>query len=252
MNNLSEMYSKNNIQKRLVRFMLPALLTCMVVWVFEGKGESLFWTMIKSDYAPGSYYPVLMLQLVFIFPLLYQMLKNNRNIWIVLCICVILELISSLIQLDNKIYRLLIHRYIMYIASGIIIFQRKKISYKALVFMLITGCIYIFAVKEGYKPYIFRNWSNTATPVVLFVLPIMYIIIDKFSLFYIKGIVGKILEIMGSASYHILFAHIITLKIWKSIGNDSFVNVIGICVVLAVILGVIFWKIEDKFVMKWF
>lgn len=248
-NGIKEMYSWRFIKNKLVRFIFPALLTCIVICAIEGANNTnVFVRFIMGSYGPGAYYPALMIQLVLIFPIMSLVLRKNKNIWIIMLLCILFEVISFKTQMDNGIYRLLIFRYIMYIVGGIIIFQGKSLSLKVLAPAFMLGCAYIYAVKLGYEPYIFKNWSNTAAPVSLYIVPVIYLVIKKFYGLHIDNFIGKIGRNIGKASYHILFAQILTRKLWISIGNDSFLNAIFIQLILSIILGLIFLKTESMLI----
>lgn len=245
-NGIKEMYSWTFIKNKLFRFIFPALLTCIMICIIEGENTNVLMRFIMGDYGPGSYYPMLMIQLVLIFPILFLALRNRKNIWMIVLLCILFEVMSFSIQMNNTVYRILVFRYVMYIVGGIIIFQEQRFSLKVLVSFFAIGCLYIYAVKLGYEPYIFKNWSNTAAPVALYIVPVIYLVIGKFKTLHIGNVIGKICGNIGKASYHILFAQILTRKLLMSIGNASFFYIILIRLILSIILGLIFWKIESK------
>ena len=250
---LKELYELKKIFKNIVRFIFPALLSCIFVMIWEPNNKSLFKTFIMGGYGPGSYYPILMVQFVFVCPLLYRYVKDRKSILVTIFLCIFFEILTNVLHMNPGVYRILLYRYIIYIVGGMIIYRMKDdISIRVKFSIFICGVLYIIMIKEGYKPVIFKSWSNTAMPVAMYVVPIVYTIIRKYYFFSIKNIVGNILGTIGKASYHILFAQIIMRKLWEQIGNDSFVSVVSICLFSSLILGVMLWKIEDKFIFKKF
>lgn len=243
---LKEMYSWKFLRGKLERFLVPAVVTCAFMWCINGN-KSFFKMFFWGGYGQGAYYPGLMLQMLLIFPIMLKMLEcKSVNVLIIVAVNVVLEVAAWLFEINNSLYRITIFRYITYIAVGILIFKGIKFTIWSLAVSFFLGVIYIYMIgRMGYQPYIFKNWSNTALPVVLYIFPIMYFLLNKMKDFNICGVVGKCLEVIGKASYHILFAQMFTRVMWVKFGSIEFWSVIFIRGVVSIVLGVIFWKMEN-------
>lgn len=243
-----DMYDWSFVKGKLFRFLTPAVVACIIIWLVSGKKDNVLQMLLTGGYGPGSYYPGLMLQLLLIFPILLKVLEGKKgNLLVIIAVNILWEISAWMFQFNDTIYRILIFRYITYIALGILLYAGIRLPVWSLVFSFCCGVLYIFAIgRWGYQPYIFRNWSNTALPVALYIFPIMYLFLNKMEHFKIDGFIGECFTTIGKASYHILFAQMFTRIIWQEYGGINFWSVIFIRVIGSVVLGVVIWECENR------
>lgn len=111
---------------------------------------------------PGSYYVILLIQLLFLFPVIKRFAhiyagtsNSGAHTWWTGFIMVFIfqcayELVTYVISLDVAIYRLLVFRYIIFIYGGAMIYEYHKVSpdmipYKGMFKGLPIGLLFITA-----------------------------------------------------------------------------------------------------------
>lgn len=164
--------------------------------------STFFGEMIKGGYGPGNYYTPVLIQLVFLFPLIYFFMKKYEYKGLIASavLCFLSELWQYYFKIPRTVYRLLIFRHIMTICFGIYLALGLYKKNKALnLVSLVIGFIYIVA-HSYYKwtPAFFNNgWADVNFVACLFYIPIIAYLIGKEDLHF------KPLETIGKASFHI-------------------------------------------------
>ena len=119
--------SKLNITKLFQRIILPfiviGLLEFGVLCILNGGGDNLALEGIKNGggYGPGSYFPLIYIQIALLLPCfrgLFNRFSSNQLLCLFLLIAEGLEILCSLLQLPDWIYRLLAIRYVFLIYLG--------------------------------------------------------------------------------------------------------------------------------------
>ncbi len=189
----------------------------------------------------GTYYFPIIVQVAFMIPLIYSVVKRWR--WgIIACFGVnlALEILKNAVNLSYGAYRLLAFRYIFALALGCYLYvYREKLGsrYKWLLsFLLGAGYVYLINYTD-YHRVVFTYWHRTSMLAMLFITPVFLLGLEK-----LKNVRCKPLEELGKASYHILLTQIIYYNffaplVWtapKSIVPNDYV---GMLVSLAVCLG---------------
>ena len=267
-------YSLSNLWRKVKRFIFPFVPALILEVIVMGKPENILTWLLSGGYQmPGSYYVILMIQLVVFFPLIYAFYnhlhtKNNRS-WIFGLITAFImqclyELLTYLIDLNVQIYRLLIFRYFIFLYMGIVLYKAQKenkIYWKGMVKFLPLGFLYIFLV--GYMNWqpevLFRypTWYRSAAPVIFWVAPITAYIIGNSNLLISRLENGKIyrfisdkIQLLGQASYHIYLVQMLWFGLIVSHMNTVSWRKLVICVISMVIcaaVGVIYY-----YVNRWF
>lgn len=120
------LYDRKLVMPRIVRFTVPFLIIYMVeVVMYAVRGQSfsfqeLIYHLIEGGFGPGSYYYPILIQLLFLFPLIYFMIK--RLSWIGVAVVGLVNLAYEYYvqysEMELETYRLLIPRYLMFLAMG--------------------------------------------------------------------------------------------------------------------------------------
>ena len=111
--------SKINLAKIFSRVFLPFVICEIIVFTIAlglgGGGKSLLIEGVKKGgYGPGAYYPWIYSQMAFFLPLIYPIFRKIPGkvlIWVFLIICEGCEIICSIVDFPDWIYRLLAIRY---------------------------------------------------------------------------------------------------------------------------------------------
>ena len=232
---LKEYYSYKNISRKLKRYLIPFLFVYLLEhflyfiisrpaalsYLIETFGydfetelnglfttKSLFKALFTGSYGPGNYYTPVIIQLIFLFPLLYLFIRRFRYKGLVasafFCLCA--ELWQYTIGLPRTVYRYLILRHIMTICFGIYLhegFYKRNIFLNLL--SLVTGITYIIA-HSYYKwtPVFFNNgWADVNFVACFFFCPVVAFLLSH------KNMHCKPLEYIGKASYHIYLTQMV-------------------------------------------
>lgn len=169
-----------NLKKIFLRVVLPYIIIQSVAFIFLlCKDPSGLYSFIGSGGAgPGSYYPWVYIQIALLLPFVKKCVdKNKAHQTIVLIsfliICEAFEMLFSLIDIPDGIYRLLAVRYIfllylawIWVKDGIVI-SRINIILSILSFIAIVYFVY-FSVDDEI---LFYNtaWKNHRWPCYFFV-----------------------------------------------------------------------------------
>lgn len=254
-------YALKGILDKAIRYTVPLLLIYAIevplkLMVFEKKlsiGEILL-QLCLGGYGPGSYYYQYMMQFIFLFPLIYFVIKKWDFAGLVICGAanIFYEVIKVPLDMSGEVFRLIVLRYIFAIALGCYFSMGKfKIKKWMAVLSFIFGAVFIYAVcYGGYKPTYFFRWSRTSMLAVFYIAPIAYLLIKKCTW------ECKPLAIMGKASYNIFFVQMVFFHI---VGNyvggipGTLWPMLGSYLV-CIVLGILFYKIETpitKKVLSW-
>lgn len=187
-------------------------------WI-TGNPQSLFEAfkaLALGEYGQGAYYYNLMLEFVFIGPVIYcviQRLDVNGVILIGL-VNLIYEILCSAYGLHTALYRVIIFRYLLAFALGMFYGKNieRKIPPEALIKMIVIGVLYILLPNVwgySYKIFTYSPWGSTSMLSVLYVFPIVYILLDVFNDYKSRTCIGRLAERVGRASYHIMYVQMI-------------------------------------------
>lgn len=256
-------YAPSKLWKKVKRFIFPYLPALIIEIYFLGKPDNMALWLLSGGYSlPGSYYVILMIQLVVLFPLIYkfyQQLHVKRGysfftgIAVAMMIQCAYELLTWLIKLDVSIYRLLIFRYFIFLYTGVVLFlakQENKECCKKMRKLIPLGALYILLV--GYLNWqpdiIFRypTWYRSAAPVIFWTAPIAAYLIENDCkiLGWIKtnricNIVLEKMQLIGKASYHIYIIQMLWFGLVIShINTESWMKLI-VCVVSIVVCSLV-------------
>lgn len=257
--NLDSAYNKKYFLKNFIRYTIPYfvmyIIELFVRFLLLLRNQENFKQFIKSSIAlflqggdgPGSYYYPEMIQVMFLFPIIYILVKEYdfKGVLIVAFATLFFEIIKFPYFGNESQYRLLLYRYFMLLAFGSY-FARNKMQAKMWILSAIGFvCIILFRY-TSYSPRIFKWWTGTSMFPVLFIVPVFGFLVEK----NIKFIP---LEIVGKASYNIFLTQMVYYwvmygKVKEVIGNvylNAFISII-----ICVFVGVIFYELEYRLTKK--
>lgn len=258
---LKNCYNLNLFKKRIKRLYFPFLiiyfLELLLSKVFLSKSLDVSFiikNLIVGGFGPGSYYPVIMFQFLFVIPIIYivSYKKLNYSILFFLAVGVLFEFSTTLSGLNEGVYRLLIGRYIFAIALGsYLALNQNKMNKMLLYGGSILSIIYMYSsVYLDYPIFGHIDWLPQQAP-AYFYTAFLFIVGMNFLQKKAGFIFTTIVEI-GRASWHIFliqmlyFWAILPGVISPSLGlqQDSSYSII-INITACVTVGYMFYTVEN-------
>lgn len=256
---VKDMYSYDVLLKKTVRF-TNAIIVCILMYItiLSISGNLSYNSFIDiflfGKFGQGSYYYYLMMEFIFIGPLIVYIVKHimEKGVLLLIIINLLFEIVIHIFNIDVQIYRLLIFRYLTEIAFGCYIYiNNKKISKRKLLFSLaIGGCYLLIYSYFKVEPKLFTYWTDTSMMVAFWIFPFLYFILFYGKNWKINGIIGDTVSLCGKSSYHIFC----TQMIWFTIA-PFFYKIIsfqisawcktGISASICFIFGIFFYMLDD-------
>ena len=256
---LDSAYNKKYLLKNFIRYTIPYFVAftidfCVQVILFirNPTGIKGFFVheialFLEGGNGPGSYYYPAMIQIMFLFPIIYVLVKqyNWKGVLIVAFATFFFEVLKFPYMENEGQYRLLLFRYFMLIAFGSY-FAMNKMNRKHWILLFVGFCFIILFRYTNYKPKIFKWWTGTSMFPVLFIVPIFGLLVEK-------NIRFAPLEKVGKASYNIFLTQMVYFcylygKI-KEIFANVYLNALA-SIVICVIIGIVFYEIENRITKK--
>ncbi len=264
---LKDMYSFRDLVCRLVRFIIPFTIAFAAQWVlfriFKVYLVNIVTYGLRAfcvDYltggkGPGSYYFPIMIQFVFLFPIVYVIIRKFRMKGLV-CIFIVdeaFEILAALCGMNESAYRLLVFRYLFVIAAGVYYSQVDKESRKnklLIAISIITSLvgalfIWLFSYSDFNLP-INHLWSGTSALASLFIVPILGFSVMTFK----RGFC--LAELFGKASFNIFLVQMIYFTFYDriSVYVTSEPKLFLLTIVTCGVLGILFYLPENR-LTKW-
>ncbi|HEM5327119.1 acyltransferase [Streptococcus suis] len=172
---------------------------------FSSLRSFVMW-LLSGESGPGSYYVPLLIQVVFLLPILYVLFEKNK--WLGLLTCFLVNvLVDALFATRAEhymyifVYRLISLRYLFVLGLGIFLSKqdvRSKVDTFIATLFGIIGAILIF-VNHSIEPFSwFYGWKSTSFLCVPFAYALLFFMIK-----YGRTIPATLLSKLGVASYHI-------------------------------------------------
>lgn len=257
---LEEAYMFVPIMEKVLRFTVPFAMAFVAEWiVFRAFGLykvgvrtygmlALAMDFLRGGKGQGSYYYPMMIQLIFVFPVIYHVIKKHNLKGLIYCFVAngVFEVLKTAYSMNETEYRLWIFRYLFIIAAGCYVAigkipeGKKRIIISAICILVGLGFAYVFSY-TSYTSKIITFWCGSSFVVCLFIVPI------------VGGMIRYVhfgcmpLEIVGRASFNIFLVQMIYYnfaeKIYEIIpgrGVQLLFNIVN-----CVVVGVIFYYIEQ-------
>lgn len=245
-----ELCIKEYFFKQFRRIIMPFLFVFVVsVLIGFHKGSLDFGWLTLFGYlpytGPGNYFVSVMLQFIFIFPLLNYGYKKNP--WLVLFLSIILNVIFEFIakhfEFSSYVYNASIFRSLSAIVLGLWIIGNYDIRKN---YFMVCGSIlsilYLLFVHLGSKSFSFIGTQNSLSyfyPALLVMLGLKYLPVYS-------GRIYKFLCMTGKASYHIFLTQIAWFMIAPLFPQKLQFTILAFNVVACLVLGCGFYWIDNK------
>jgi hypothetical protein len=233
------------------RVFFPFILTQILLIILSIASHSF---SVKSFIAgggigPGSYYPWVYLQLWFLMPFIFYIVKRNfvlGSLFIILVSVIVNILFFAFSSADwfqlpfinhrkeafVSLYRLIVNRY-LFIYPLIFMLIEKRIKYNVLLFCGFIGAGFIFLISYkniNLEPFIFNSgwqvFEFPSMPYTLLVFIFLYKIYE-----YIPNIFTKIICKIGERSWEIFNFQMIYFTFCGYLNINKYLNlVLSLCV----------------------
>lgn len=227
MTKMSDYFNKPYLWPKLVGILLPWLLAIFIISFYQiGIND---WTIAKiiEEYIfrfgfTGGYYIAILLQFHILFPFLYKAFQKNRfytSIGMVgghLLFDYLVNIgpLSNITDID-RVYRVAIFRYLVFILAGIwLAAEPKNILNNAKRYYKLAIVSIVYIVMNSYTPIkfaLFREWNWTALPVVFLAFAIVVLFMKNENQF-----IDNFLSRMGEHTYFIYVAQMLFFEIEAS------------------------------------
>lgn len=241
----------NNVLRYLKRILIPfgyiIFIECIIMLINGTKLTSVIFDILCGGYGPGSYYTIIMIQIILIFQVIYDLVTKYRFGGLLLIVIQFLfEIFVAVVNLSPFIYRLCCLRYLVFIVAGIwYVRYEKSIKeyYKYYtIFSFLLGEIAIFYLNYSHVSLsIFKQWTVTSLPTVFFSF-FIFLILGKLKYYC------NIIYVISNATYHIYLTQMIYyFFLFPYIQNFlcfTLYTYIPINIIICIVGGVLFYKLE--------
>ncbi len=256
---LEDAYPRCMILRRVVRYTLPVVV--VVLWELVDPHfsinldllEKIRW-MIDGTIGKGSYYYPVMMQLIFVFPLIYFLIEKMREKGLLVAFIAnaVYEILVWAYGIPTGSFRLLVFRYVFLIAAGVHAYMGYRLSLGLGVLMTTSGAAFISGIVYfGYEPRILnKDWVKGNFISSMLIIPLMILLLQRSK----EGGVHLLpLEIIGKASYHIFLAQMVYYAGYYTVLQDRVSTWQGHLIagiIISLTIGVVFYYI-DKPIQDW-
>ena len=155
------------------------IISSQLLFSVESAHNILTNSIIRGGYGPGSYYFWIYIQVAFILVWIWPLVKKltrNQITWVFLFLSVGCEVLFSIINLSNGIYRLLAVRYLFLIPLGLIWIETGvELNLRNILLSIISIGAVIFFSYTNYdlEPLFFKTSWTFHRWICYFYLPIL-------------------------------------------------------------------------------
>jgi peptidoglycan/LPS O-acetylase OafA/YrhL len=246
---------------RLLRFVIPFLIAYVLELMLSSLSNGFsavigIWghDFIMGGWGPGSYYTPVMIQFLFVFPLVFFLIQKYDHIGLLLCgiFNAFFEIFQRCVQMGGICYKLLLFRYLLLIAFGCYLFIGKhRIPKWVHLAAFLMGAVFIFLYNYAdYEPFILVHWTGTSMLAVFFIMPLVAGLLKSDALAQMRC---RPLEAVGKASYNtylvqMVYYNYVAERIYALGFSIVWANLINLAICL--LGGVIFYQIEHRITGK--
>ena len=255
---LEEAFSINSILSKCIRFLIPFFIAylievCVEMFILKNNLTSLILMFFTGGKGPGSYYFPVMIQFVFLFPLIYICIQRKGFVGLIILFLVnaFYEFFQRIYGVNEQCYRLLLLRYVFVIGFGCYIYIKQQERIKKIwgFITFIIGTLFIFLVEyTTYEPKIIIYWTRTSFIACLYIIPIAYFVLRSKLKMQIYP-----LEILGKSSFNIFLTQMVyysyaTGFVYKYISNVVLRNCVNLFICCS--FGILFYYFETRLTKK--
>lgn len=266
----AQWYSWDNLRSRILRFYIPLVPVYLVGILYKvfvlGKEYGILEFVVRfflGGFKPGSYYIVILAQLVLVFPLIHCVVKKFRFGGVMICVAFtfLYDVLAQTIGMNPVAYKFLIFRLTTHIAFGVYAryadFRQEKVRN---IILFILGLVYAVCCMytDMYNPPIFFQWQEASFPTAFYLYPVIMWFITEFSdVCYSDSSLSRCTMTFANSTYHIF---LIQLLYFTTFGFDfnAFIDNAAVSmplnVIITVPLGILYYRIispvENKIILN--
>lgn len=255
--NLQDLYNSSYFTARLSRILKPFFIIWLIQIIIElnyTANMNLHW-FIKSfligGFGPGSYFIPLIIQFVFIVPILFYLAKKSSNVFLIigLIVSMLLEYLYSISFLKETHYRILFIRYLFAAVLGIWYIVHPPSKFKNII--LVTGTLvsFVYITAVSYYGFSFINeplWRAEHAPAFFWAL---LLVLLTMKLKIPQNTLSETIILLGKASMHIFLVQMVYFRLFQlkliNLRADEFLYS-SINIVVCCAIGILFYKLESK------
>ena len=251
-----QMYSKEQIWPKLVRFIkpfIPVYIIEIILLLVTKEKYNFLLLFFEGGIGPGSYYVPCLVQFLFVFPVIYALVKKNALLGIGVSGLVNLafEIAIMVLPIPYQGYRLAILRYLLLISLGVAlwVYRESRIKTWQLVTMFVIGLGYCFGIVwKDVDIGLFKWWKPTTFPIAFYIFPVYVMLARLFFDKHIPGKVGQFIATIGKASYHIFLTQMVYyhFELGGFIMKQEWYFAVPFNIVVSVTVGIIFYYCENR------
>ncbi len=269
---LCDEYKPKRLFGKLLKLTVPTVIAyaAFVCLKFVSKqgmsiGEIVM-RFIAGDFGSGSYYYAIMVQFVFLAPVIYYLIKRFGAWGLVLIGAAnfLHDILWGALNLPVGIYRVLAARYLLVIAFGMYTahLKERKIHPLTVGTSFLLGLCYIlygYFTNYNYRVFTIEPWNRSGMMASFYVAAVMYVLLYFFKNARAKTFVGNITARVGVASYHIMYTQMLYFTVRPAFDTlvfdltllplwSQFVVDIVVCIVT----GIVFCVVDNTFFAKFY
>lgn len=217
-----------NFKKIFLRVVLPYLLVQSSVFlyiIFIDSADFNFF-LLNGGAGPGSYYPWAYIQIALMLPIIKKWIDKNQNdktkvLISFLIICESFEILFSIINLPDRLYRLFAIRYLfllylawIWVREGIIINKRTTL----LSFLSFIAIIYFEYFSEDDEVLFYNTaWKYHRWPCYYFVAVWgVYLLRMLYEMLCSRTYIIRFIRLLAKCSYEIFLIQMIVFYVYPS------------------------------------
>jgi peptidoglycan/LPS O-acetylase OafA/YrhL len=274
---LAQCYDLSVILRRLKRLMVPYL----AVWIFQllvvlwfitagilipledtnhffYNGINLIFNFLSGASGPGHYFVPVVLQLIFLVPLLYYLALRSPSLMLAAAFVLdlVMECISVLSGMSSWLYGILLTRFIFICALGVWLVFNERVMTRWILIGGVLGAVYIAANSYLNFQFWFFSLDQSFFHEFAFIWALLLVILG---FQYLPSGTGsrivRILTGLGKASWHIFlvqmtFFFIAGLSINMDLSPVSIIFIGVLCMVPCLSIGYGFYRLEDYLIKR--
>lgn len=259
---IGQAYQIDFVIDKLLRYTIPFIIIYVLeliafyrIDIIYSKSEIIS-NFFAGGFGYGSYYYPIMIQFIFVFPIIFFLVKRLDFFGLILSgvLNALFELLQRLYYVSSGHYRLLLFRYLLLIAFGCYLYLKKgKIRKPIGIVSALTGIFFIGIYTYcHYTPYIIIYWTGTSFLAALYIMPVIGLLLCSAKISAIKC---PPIELLGKASYHIFlsqmfFYQFVMYPLQARFADAPAISLLFITIVACISGGVLFYGIETR-ITKW-
>lgn len=231
---ITELYQWKTVMPRIVRFTVPFTMIFVLEMILEAAAgqpysiKEIITCFAEGGVGPGSYYYPILIQLLFLFPVIYLLVKHISwgGVGAVALVNLAYEYYVHYSEMELDTYRLLAPRYLLFLAMGCYLYfhLKEEKKYPLPIWSLIPGflvgfgfIVWVYQLENQPELTLFRFWTRTSMLTAFYIFPIIYLLFRYLKNRQIPGIAGVVLSEIGKASYHIFLVQMLYYEFFDDI-----------------------------------